>query len=956
MGSLLFSQGTVLGTITDQKSGEPLAGANILIEGLGIGTTSEIDGSFEVANVSEGIQSVVVSYIGYKSMTQSVSVVSGQPVNINFSLKSSPLALDEVFVTGNAGGVRKREIGNSVGQINMADVDQPVANVEELLSARIPGLNFQNSSGASGAGGVIRLRGNSSVAMSNAPLIYIDGIRVRSDPYPKNVPATGYSGRGHNTLSSPLNDINPNDIERVEVIKGAAATTLYGTEAGGGVIQIFTKRGKAGGGAKWDLQIDQGTSVLPEFGTKARPYFGLGPFVKDGTTKNYSISTIGGGADLRYFVSANWSDNTGVLPDAWDDRLNVRGNFGFSPNDNLQINYNTMVSKSRNQNPPQGNNAHGLTLNAYRGRASYFGTDWSDPKFKEELELLLVYDITSEFTRYTTGGEIIWSPIENFTNTFKLGYDRSHADHRNYRPYGFVRAKYGILADLDWTGELINSEYIGSYDLRLGGDLNVDLSFGGQRTISKDHNITAHGENLPPGDATVAGAASQQAREYRTKIINAGYFGQTVVGFKDRYFLTLGMRADGFSAFGEETGFQNLPKVSGSYILSDESFWPQSSVLGTMKLRAAWGRSGRAPGAFDAVRTWNPVGWGGEVAFFPLNVGNEKLGPEVTTETEFGFDATFFDDKISVEFTSYNQRTKDALFNVSQIPSLGFGGSQLENVGEISNKGIELAVQADILRTSTFSLSGGFTLATNESEVISLGGAAPFSYGGWITEGGSVPGVIGRNITNPNAYADPEFSKDANGNTDSRYMFGPNLPTDVYSGFLELSLPKGIKVFTRGEFMGGHYISDGASSNVARRGAYTVCDEIVVGGKNAYELVTAGTVDGLTAKQRAMCTRSTVGGSGNIFIYPGDFFKLRDFTVSIPVPVKFNNINSMTLKLSAKNAYRWLNDDFPLFDPEMVSGGGRLTGGSTSGYHNVRAISEHIPSTATYTLSLRVSF
>ena len=152
-----------------------------------------------------------------------------------------------------------------------------------MLSARIPGLNIQGTSGASGAGGVIRLRGNSSVAMSNAPLVYIDGVRVRSDSYPKNVPPTGYSGRGHNTLSSPLNDINPNDVERVEVIKGAAATTLYGTEAAAGVIQIFTKKGTSGvSGAKWNVQVDQGTIFLPEFGTEERPYFGLGPFVKDG--------------------------------------------------------------------------------------------------------------------------------------------------------------------------------------------------------------------------------------------------------------------------------------------------------------------------------------------------------------------------------------------------------------------------------------------------------------------------------------------------------------------------------------------------------------------------------------------------------------------------------------------------------------------------------------------------
>ena len=953
----LAAQGVITGNVTDAKTGEPLAGVNVFIVALGIGASSTADGNYTIDRIPGGRHEVTAGYIGYETASQMVDVSSGSTVNVDFALVSSPLMLDEVFVTGTAGQARRREVGNSVGTINISEVNAPMANLEDMLSARIPGLNIQGTSGASGAGGVIRLRGNSSVAMSNAPLVYIDGIRVRSDSYPKNVPPTGYSGRGHNTLSSPLNDINPNDVERIEVIKGAAATTLYGTEAAAGVIQIFTKKGTAGGGAKWNVQVDQGTIFLPEFGTEERPYFGLGPFVKDGSKANYSVSTAGGGADLRYFISANWSDNTGVLPDARDDRLNFRGNFGFSPAKNLQINYNTMVSKSHTQNPPQGNNAHGLTLNAYRGRASYFGTEWGDPMFKEELDQLMVYDITSEFTRYTTGGEMIWSPIPNFTNTFKLGYDRSHADHRNYRPYGFIRAKYGILADLDWTGELINSEYIGSYDLDMG-DLTLDISVGGQRTESRDHHITAHAENLPPGDATVTGGASQQAREYRTKIINAGYFGQTLIGFKDRYFVTLGMRIDGFSAFGEEAGYQQLPKVSASYIISDESFWPQTPLFGAMKLRVAWGQSGRAPGAFDAVRTWDPVGWGGSVAFFPENVGNSSLGPEITSEIEFGFDATFLNDKVTMEFTSYDQTTMNALFSVTQIPSLGFLGSQLENVGELSNSGIEVALQADIVRTSSFGLSGGFTLATNNSEVISLGGSPEFGVGGggWIKEGGSVPGIIGRKILNPNDLADPDFAKDENGSTDSRHMFGPNLPVNVYAGFLEVTLPMGIRVSARGEYMGGHYISDGASSNVARRGAYTVCDEIVKGGSTAYELVNAGTTDQLTARERAMCTRSTVGGSGNIFIYPADFFKMRDLTVTVPIPVQFNNINSMTLKFSARNAYRWLNEDFPLFDPEMVSGGGRATGSSTAYYHQSRSISEHIPPTGSYTLSLRVTF
>ena len=189
----LAAQGVITGNVTDAKTGEPLAGVNVFIGALGIGASSTADGNYTIDRVPEGRHEVTAGYIGYETSSQMVDVSSGSTVNVDFSLVSSPLMLDEVFVTGTAGQARRREVGNSVGTINISEVNAPMANLEDMLSARIPGLNIQGTSGASGAGGVIRLRGNSSVAMSNAPLVYIDGVRVRSDSYPKNVPPTGYS-------------------------------------------------------------------------------------------------------------------------------------------------------------------------------------------------------------------------------------------------------------------------------------------------------------------------------------------------------------------------------------------------------------------------------------------------------------------------------------------------------------------------------------------------------------------------------------------------------------------------------------------------------------------------------------------------------------------------------------------------------------------------------------------
>ena len=402
--------------------------------------------------------------------------------------------------------------------------------------------------------------------------------------------------------------------------------------------------------------------------------------------------------------------------------------------------------------------------------------------------------------------------------------------------------------------------------------------------------------------------------------------------------------------------------MSGSWVVSDEGFWNQD--WGQMKLRGAWGQSGRAPGAFDAIRTFEPVSWGGAPAFFPRNVGNPTLGPERTSEIEAGFEASFLDNRVAVDFTYYNQKTTDALFRVRQVASDGFfdannGSSQLENVGELSNKGIELSVIGDVIRGESFGLELGGSLYTNSSDVSLPQEVPDFTAGdgwGWIIDGQPVP-VMRPDwcLANPDAQADPVEERHGTTRGDGSVVdctVGPNAPTHIIGGFMTLSLPYGLTVSARGEYQGGHYMYDGAAWNAIRRSV------IWPGCYDEYNIIEGQGEDALTAKQRAMC--QVQHNRADYLIYPADFFKLREVTASIPIPEGLLPWGEdATFTISGRNVWRWVNEDFPVFDPEMTNNNDNNAlsrDGSSSGAFLEASLLEHIPPPRTWTAAIRVHF
>ncbi|MDP2958479.1 MAG: TonB-dependent receptor, partial [Longimicrobiales bacterium] len=475
---------------------------------------------------------------------------------------------------------------------------------------------------------------------------------------------------------------------------------------------------------------------------------------------------------------------------------------------------------------------------------------------------------------------------------------------------------------------------------------SVQLSTGGQSVTTDTREVEGEGIDFAgPGVPDVDAGANRLSWERRVREVTAGFFGPALFNIRDRYFITAGLRVDGNSAFGKALGLQAYPKVSVSYVISDEGFWKEG--YGSLKLRAAYGQSGRAPGTFDAVRTWRAIGYGGQPTYLPDNLGNAELGPERSGETEVGFDWSVLDDRFGADVTYYKRVTKDALFNVRHAPSEGFSTGQQENVGELENHGFEANLRATLYDAESWGVDVGSSIYTNSSEVVSLGGAAPFSGGGsWIQEGQPITLTRGVTIKNPDSLTDPLYSC-----TDSRVVagascmnldvpIGPQAPTKVFGFSTTLRMPKGIELSARGEYQGGHYIYDGPTNEgVNRNIRWPTCAEY-------YTYTDAGNGAQAPAQMRYDCdSRFYRRGTK---LYPADFFKVRDLTVRVPLGALVPGSSSSTLTVSGQNFYRWRNADFPIFDPEMVGNSGF---GSA-----VSSITEHIPPPASFVASIRVVF
>ncbi|GMV04974.1 MAG: SusC/RagA family TonB-linked outer membrane protein [Gemmatimonadota bacterium] len=881
--------GRIVGTVSDGATMAPLSGVQVFIPGTSHGTLTTNEGRFLLLNVPPGTHTVRALVIGYAAQEATVTVGAGETATLAISLQVSAVALDEVVVTGQGRETSRREIGNTIATVNTEQLTAaPVTSMSELLQGRSAGMTIMTGGGYVGQGSKIILRGAGSFAMGVQPIIYVDGVRIdNSDISGVWTGGTSWSG---------IDDINPADIERVEVIKGAAASTLYGTEASAGVIQIFTKKGRGTERGSWTYSGEYGVSNTPEDWWNVSlyaPWF-YDNYVNSGNVMEHQLSTQGGQEGFSYFASGTYRTQDGMLPGNGEDYYSFRGNLQLFPREDLVVSFQTGFVQREVAMPQDANNIYGYGINALAaGSRGLFMP-------VEEISLI---EANFKSDRFTGGMNATWNPSEDFGVRFTVGADVFHSDNTEFQPYGGNSFNpQGRKDNYRRDATSLNIDLSMSYGLQITDNVKSDLSAGFQAYKSIDGRAEAFGQDFPaPGLSTVGAAATTTGWEWRRTQKSAGFFIQDQIGFNDLLFLTVGARADAHSAFGSDYPYEIYPKAAVSYVISEHGFFP--GFVEQLRLRAAYGTAGQQPGAFDAVRTWAPASaLEGVAAVTPENIGNPDLAPEKSHEIEVGFDADLFTGRLGIEATYYNQRTEGALIPVRYPPSAGFLNTQLENVGEIQNRGLELSVNGTLLELGDLRWHATANMAFMENEIIDLGEEEEL-YVHWtqanrrgyplgaffgdrfVTKDGKAVEVKDQPwLLNP----DGSFQLDADGkkipNPNNEGYIGPPMPTRTFQFSNTIDYGR-FHLRAMLDHSGGNFTESATVRWVARQTIPQ--DNAEVGseywGKSALSVCHQTDDPAILA----FCeTPWPAGGRGNV-VMPADFWKLRELTLSYDIPAGF---------------------------------------------------------------------
>jgi len=751
---------TIQGAVTDAASGAPIGDARVAIAGTTLQAVSNARGVYRITGVPAGTVTVQIRRIGYKTFETTVTLAEGQEFTGDYQLTGSVVLLEEVVVTGTAGAQQRRAQAATVSDIDAAGLTAvaPVSTVSDILRSRVPGVSVTSASGTSGTSNQIRVRGVSSISLSNEPLLYIDGIRVSTG----GGATFGLGGQ----LYERLNDIDPADIESIELVKGPAAATLYGADASTGVIQVITKRGRPGAGSRFSQSITLDYNSIDRnfeprtnyarctpanvansnnllcFNQPVNTLVSDNPLLRQnafrtGQTVGVGWSGRGGGLNYGYYTSLNREAEDGVLPNNAYNRQSGRVNFNWFPAPNLTIDAGIGMTLSMADLPDNDNNIFGWLGNSHLGLPSTRTVDGTgqDGWFGTQRDVAAMKVIENERLTHRTIGTLTanWTPRPWFTNRFTAGADWLREEDRRFFPKN-ARGSYAINSGQIQEGrrgiERYTLDYLGNIQNNLSPNVVSNVSFGFQLVDTREELVFATGEGLAVNSNNVVTAASLRSGGQTWELQRGiGFIGQWQVGLNNRLYGQLGLRFDNASSFGTESKWVTLPKVGVSWVLSEEPFW-KVDLVNTLRLRAAWGSTGRIPGAGASLFTLAPAPYldGTNIApgAVPQNPGNPGLRFERGEEFEGGFDASFLHDQLGIELTYFNKVSNDLLLRKPLAPSEGFTTNPFVNIGSMVNRGLEVSVRAMVVNTPTLSWDLRLGANTLHNEVTDMGDVAPF--------------------------------------------------------------------------------------------------------------------------------------------------------------------------------------------------------------------------------------
>jgi TonB-dependent SusC/RagA subfamily outer membrane receptor len=939
--------GSLAGRVTDARSGLGLGGTTIEVEGTRLGAITAADGRYRIAVVPAGAQVVVARRIGYASLRRTVTVVAGQQAAADLSLDASAYSLDEVVVTGTAGGEQRRTLGNAVAIIDAgAALERSAApNLTALLSSRSPGAIITPGSGRIGAGPTIQIRGRSTLSLSSEPIVYIDGVRVNNAV--NQGPSGGFLGAQNAGVANRLNDINPDDIESIEIIRGPAASTIYGTEAANGVIQIITKKGVSGA-ARWTVTFEQGRQrfgdpagrfptnffknaageVIPWNAWQQESDSGR-KFFQTGRTQGYNVSVSGGREQLTYFVSGGYNDEDGIEPNNFGKGFSGRANVSFSPSSKIDVQTNLGYVRSSthlgadNGLSPMFTGLYGHILLFPANRGFFL----APPEVPQRL-----YDNSAQINRFTGGTTFNHRPVSWFSHRLVMGIDFTSDDSRALERFAtpelapFLAAfgsAQGRIAQTLRNNTFVTGDYSGTARFKLSSKVSSSSSLGANFIRKHLKTSLLAAINFPaPGLETVSSATSPPTVA-QTEVVNTtlGLWGQQQFGWNDRLFLTAALRVDNNSAFGDDFQWVTYPKLSAAWVMSEEPFWGRlGSSVNTFKLRAAYGQSGQQPDAFAALRTFVSAGRAnGDAGLSPGSFGNSELKPERATEVELGFEAELFN-RLSLDFTYFTKRTKDAILQQPTAPSGGFPGSQAVNVGETKNHGIELQAAFQALAKKNLAWEVVANIATNKDEVVDLG-LLPFAGSTNVRSvvGYPISAYWSRRVVS--ADRDPTTHAITNVLCDGGAGNAPVACASAPEQFIGSQTPKVTGAFSSTvtlwerltlyglvDFKRGHSLFN-ANGFLRCGGVAPLCDAVY--NRAGYE----------TNFLASIAPSSIAGNVLEPFIQKASFFRLSEVSVSYQLPAQWLRgigVSSSRISLAGRNLHTWTG--YLGLDPESRAG------------------------------------
>ncbi len=988
LSGFVGAQVTVKGKVTDDR-GNGVPGASVTVKGTNEGAATEMDGTFSFrSNLPRKEYTLVITSVGFKNAEQKFTV-NGSDATVNVSLTNDAAGLDEVIVTGNSAGTTKKQLGSFVTTVKADQLNKGIpGSALQSLQGKAAGAQISQNSGDPSGGMSVRLRGISSINGSSEPLYIVDGVIVNNATNRVTNTQSGYDGANFvgSVGQSRMSDINPADIERVEVLNGAAAAAIYGSRANAGVVQIFTKRGASGAPVVSFSTSYMMSSLRKQVATNQSPTKFGGPtdgptaqtqdiltpgltnttavtrynywdyIFRDANGTDNNLSIRGGTDKTKYFASASYFFNEGIIKNTDYNRFSFRVNLDQTINKwasmTAGLNY---VSSGANEKPD--GNSFFSPMNSITILGNFHNFRERDAlgnlKAVGERGRINPASVLEDFKQRNETNRVLGNiglklkPFKGFTIDYTMGIDNYSQNGTTYLPpytYNANPAFWGGGATLDPTQNgyasaasnnffQINHEVNGTYQTNITTDLASTTQVGYSAQYEKNKYILAQGRGLAPLVETVNGASTAiPGVDSRSEISVSGYYLQQNFKWRNHIFLTGAVRVDGSSVFGEDERNQVYTKASGSYVFSSADYWGKLGVSkwwDLAKVRVAYGESGNLTGigAYDRFNAYSTNAYLSRTALFSsTGRANTTVKPERQQETEFGLDLGFLKNRVNVTFNYYIKKVSDLLINRQIAPTNGFS-SLLDNFGSLENKGFEIVVNATPLKAKDFSWDVTGIFSHNRNKATRIGQSLTLL----STNGGAPVAIIeGQPI---GVFYGTFFARDANGNQVKNTAGIPTIEAGVQNSVLVYTpgrntttgLPTGTTLRRIIGDPNPDYTTSLINSFNYKGLSLRVQLDAVKGGEvfNADFRTRQGTGNGEIAEQeqKGLLPRGYISGIYAVEewrIADGSYTKLRELSLSYDFG-KLKPFSNLTVSFAGRNLISW--DNYNGFDPEVNAAG-----------------------------------